>query len=85
MKITFPRPRIIAVALAFILLTGCSSFTKSGRQQAAYNRYLRKSSHVRVAQQQLFHANRPQMPVTPTEPSEPMESSGPQAVAENVP
>ncbi|MBA3962598.1 MAG: hypothetical protein H0X40_11955 [Chthoniobacterales bacterium] len=82
MNTNFSRPGSVAIALAFLFLTGCSSFTKSGRQQAAYEKYIRKSSRNRVAQQKLFHSHHPQMPVTTTEP---MESSGPQAVAENVP
>ena len=74
---------IFRLLLAILLLPGCSMLTQSGRQQAAYARYVSKSSKGRVKQQRLFHSNKPAMPVT--EPAEARESSGPQAVAENVP
>ncbi len=63
--------------------------TSSGRQQAAYARYVNKQSQGRVKQQRIFHSDKPKMPVNqaPAEVSEPVEStsSGPQATAENVP
>ncbi len=77
---------VVALFLATLFLPGCSMLTHSGRQQAAYARYVSKSSKGRVKQQRLFHSNKPAMPVTePVESSGPAESSGPQAVAENVP
>ncbi len=77
---------IIALCLAALFLPGCSMLTHNGRQEAAYARYVRKSSKGRVKQQRLFHSNKPAMPVTePAEASEPVESSNPQAVAENAP
>ncbi len=77
---------IIALLLAAWFLPGCSMLTHDGRQQAAYARYVRKSSQGRVKQQRLFHSNKPAMPVTEsTEPTVAVESSGPQAVGENVP
>ncbi|MGI8432113.1 MAG: hypothetical protein ACR2MW_07485 [Chthoniobacterales bacterium] len=66
-----------------LLLPACSMFSASGRQQAAYARYIRKSSQGRVHQQKMFHSNKPAMPVTM--PEESSESSSPVAVAENVP
>jgi len=83
MKIT---QRILPTLLLMaLLLSGCSMLTKSGRQQAAYARYVNKSSHGRVKQQRLFHSGKPAMPMNvPVEPTEPIESAGPQAVAEDV-
>jgi len=63
-------------------LSGCSSFSKSGRQQRAYEKYVRKSSITRVKQQKRFRTNQPQMPSTPMEPGAPVESTetGPAAI-----
>ncbi len=81
--------RLLVLLLAALLLPGCSMLTSSGRQQAAYARYVNKQSKGRVKQQRMFASSKPQMPVNnePAEVSEPVEatSSGPQAVAENVP
>jgi hypothetical protein len=33
-----------------LLLPGCSHFTKSGRQQIAYQRYVKKCGHMRTHQ-----------------------------------
>jgi outer membrane biogenesis lipoprotein LolB len=71
---------IAALLLAMLLLPGCSMMTHAGRQQRAYDHYVRKSSLGRIKQQRRFRSNKPSMPVT-----EPIESSGPEAVAENVP
>ena len=80
---------ILFLLLTVASFTGCSMLTQNGRNQAAYARYVSKSSQGRVKQQRLFHSNKPAMPVTTpeAEPNEPVESesSGPQAVAENVP
>lgn len=81
-----PHRTIFALLLAALFLPGCSMLTQSGRQQAAYARYVSKSSKGRVKQQRMFHSNKPSMPVTePAESREPVESSSPQAVAENAP
>ena len=66
----------LAVTLAF---GGCSSFTKQGRQQAAYAKYVRKMSKGRVKQQKKFHTGKPQMPTA--QPSGPLQKteSGPLA------
>ncbi len=61
---------------------GCSSYlTKSGRQQAAYARYVKKQSHGRVKLQKLYTKSR-QRPIK-TEPSEPVTttSTGPESVS----
>ena len=73
----------VAIALVLLLggaMTGCSSFSKSGRQQRAYEKYIRKSSVAREKQRSRFRSDMPQMPSQPM-PSEPMEStsSGPEA------
>ena len=57
-----------------LLVSGCSSFTKQGRQQRRYEKYVRKSSMGRVKQQSRFRTEKSQMPSQPM-PSEPMESS----------
>ncbi len=60
--------------------TSCS-FSKEGRQQRAYQKYIRKSSASRQKQRSKFRTGKPQMPVSPM-PSEPMQStaSGPEAM-----
>lgn len=69
----------LVLALAFAS-TGCS-FSKQGRQQRAYQKYIRKSSMARQKQRSKFRSSKPQMPVSPM-PSAPMEStaSGPEAM-----
>ncbi len=49
-------PRLLAFALivAFVALTGCSSFSKTARQEAAYARYVKKFSHNRVQQKKKY-------------------------------
>lgn len=84
---TLPIP-LLALLLGALLLPGCSMLTSSGRQQAAYARYVNKQSHGRVKQQRMFHSSgKPQMPMNdePAEASEETASSGPQSDAENVP
>ncbi len=63
-----------------VALTGCS-FSKEGRQQRAYQKYVRKSSAMRQKQRSKFRSDKPQMPVSPM-PSEPTESTarGPEAM-----
>ena len=70
-----------ALILAFTL-TGCSSFSKSGRQQRAYEKYVRKSSATRAKQQSRFRSDKPRMPTQEMTPSEAVETTeaGPQAV-----
>lgn len=87
MKITFRN--FVALLLATFFLPACSMLTSSGRQQAAYARYVRKSSKGRVKQQKMFHSNKPPMPMTMPEQESTetvrAEDSGPQAVAQNAP
>ncbi|MEO8439794.1 MAG: hypothetical protein ABI540_06175 [Spartobacteria bacterium] len=65
------------------LLSSCSMLTAQGRQERAYERYVRKSSQGRVKQQKRFAAKGNTMPVThASEAMEPTESSGPMAIGE---
>ncbi len=76
---------ILTLGSVLLLLPACSMLTSNGRQQAAYARYVQKSSKGRVKQQKIFHSNKPSMPMTmPDEPTVTAESSGPQAVAEST-
>lgn len=75
--------KTVALALIFSLAfasTGCS-FSKQGRQQRAYEKYIRKSSVARQKQRSKFRSSKPSMPISPM-PSAPMEStaSGPEAM-----
>jgi hypothetical protein len=87
------RPhQFIALFLAAVVLPSCSMLTADGRRQAAYARYVSKSSKGRVKQQRIFHSGKPSMPVTvPNEEPGQMttttnpEDAGPQAVAQNAP
>ena len=77
-----------ALLLALLLpLTGCSSFSKSARQQRAYEKYVRKSSLARTKQQSRFLSSRkPRIPKQP-EPSDPVESTstGPESMSSDAP
>ena len=42
------------ILISCLVFSGCSHFTKSGRQQLAYARYVKKCSHNRVRQQTKF-------------------------------
>ncbi|MGZ4983708.1 MAG: hypothetical protein ACXWAV_01070 [Chthoniobacterales bacterium] len=70
---------LLAVSIA---LSGCSSFSKSARQQRAYEKYVRRSSIARVKQRARFHSGKPQLPPAqmPTEPVMTAQS-GPQAIS----
>ncbi|MEP6937647.1 MAG: hypothetical protein ABI871_06225 [Chthoniobacterales bacterium] len=74
-------PILLATA---VCLSGCSMLTKNGRNQRAYEKYVRRSSMTRVKQQSRFRSSKPTMPITQAE-SEPTltnESSGPESVSE---
>jgi len=63
------------------LLSSCSMLTARGRQEAAYERYVRKSSLGRVKQQKKLSYKKTKIPVM--QPSEPVETtavSGPESV-----
>lgn len=72
---------LLAGALA---CTSCSTFSKTARQQRAYEKYVRRSSVARQKRQMFFRSDKPTMPNTPmpAEPSEPVQNveTGPQAV-----
>lgn len=75
--------RFSAVVLLFAMLglSSCSSYlTKSGRQQASYERYVRRSSHGRIKLQHRMLAA--QKPPKTTAPSDPVTttSTGPESV-----
>ena len=74
----------VATALVLSLLfglSGCSMLTKSGRQERAYSKYVRKQSGARVKQQSRFRTKQPKMPTQPG-PSEPTETTetGPESM-----
>jgi hypothetical protein len=68
---------LLVVALA---LSGCAHFTKSGRQQLAYQKYVRKQSGMRSRQQAKMKT--PRVPtVLPSEPKQTISvSDSPQSV-----
>ena len=73
-----------AMALLLVtstLLSGCSMLTAQGRQERAYERYVKKSSAGRLKQQKRMSAKKSTMPVMqPTEPMVATEVSGPESV-----
>ena len=74
---------VLAVLLA-TGLTGCSSFSKSERQQRAYQKYVQKQSGARVKQQSLFRkSGKPQMPAQSVSEPEESTSTGPEAVSDS--
>jgi PBP1b-binding outer membrane lipoprotein LpoB len=77
--------RAALVLLCCFLLPSCSHFTQSGRQQAAYAKYIRKQSHNRVQQQAKFKKTK----VPTMTASDPKISAaagdGPQAVTSGQP
>lgn len=44
------------------LLPGCGNFTKSGRQQMAYQKYVRKCSHGRERQRKIVTKRQQRVP-----------------------
>jgi hypothetical protein len=61
------------VFLAATLLDGCAYFSKNGRQQMAYERYVRKCSKQRDRYRAKMKTKAPKIPKY--EPSEPKETS----------
>ena len=76
------KRNISYLLLLALALSGCSSFSKSARQQRAYAKYVRNSSIARVKQQnKMFRSGNPQLP--PLQPvSDPVVTAeaGPQAI-----
>lgn len=61
---------LLVIALVALTDNGCSYVTKSGRQQAAYARYIRHSSYNRIKlQRKLFASPKVQPPKMETEPT----------------
>jgi uncharacterized protein YceK len=62
---------LLALACA---VSGCSSFSKTARQQRAYQKYVQKSSATRMKQRSLFRNSQPAMPSMPM-PAEPVHNA----------
>jgi PBP1b-binding outer membrane lipoprotein LpoB len=62
------------VLLLALITPGCSRFSKSGRQERAYSKYVRKMSANRDKQQLREIRQRAEMPKLRPTPSEPVES-----------
>jgi hypothetical protein len=61
---------LLMIALVALADNGCSYVTKSGRQQAAYARYIRHSSYNRIKmQRKLFASPKVQPPKMESEPT----------------
>lgn len=76
------KTSLVLLFVAAFACDGCSSYlTKSGRQQAAYARYVRKQSKGRVKLQKQITSS--QKPPKLTPPSEPVmtTSTGPESVS----
>lgn len=54
---------LLIAAFAIAPLSGCAYMTKNGRQQMAYQRYVKKNSGRKMKQQKKFKS--PKMPLTP--------------------
>ena len=58
---------LAVVSITCLALSGCAHFTKSGRQQLAYEKYVRKHSGMRFKQQAKMKT--PRIPtMVPSEP-----------------
>jgi hypothetical protein len=60
--------RVTLVLVGCLALTGCAHFTKSGRQQLAYQKYVRKQSGMRARQQVKMKTPRVPSALRPSEP-----------------
>jgi hypothetical protein len=73
--------RVTLVLIGCLALTGCAHFTKSGRQQLAYQKYVRKHSGMRARQQVKMKTPRVPSFLRPSEPKVTTElNNSPQAV-----
>lgn len=61
---------LVCIFIAVTMFDGCAYFSKSGRQQLAYQRYVRKCSKQRDRQRVKMKAPR----IPKSEPSEPKET-----------
>jgi len=74
------KKAFLLVVLIALADGGCSYLTSNGRQQAAYARYVRRSSYTRVKMQKKFRSH--QKILSPQIQSEPTvtATSGPESV-----
>ena len=69
------KTTVIGLLLALLLpFSGCSSFSKTARQQRAYEKYVRKSSVAHAKRQAKIRSTKQKVPEQP-EPSEPVETT----------
>ena len=62
----FIKTTLVVTLLALLLpLTGCSGFSKTARQQRAYEKYVRKSSIAHAKQQSRFRSEKAKIPKQP--------------------
>jgi hypothetical protein len=67
---------ITLVLIGCLALSGCAHFTKSGRQQLAYKKYVRKQSGMRARQQAKMKTPRMPSVLPPSQPKTTTEVSG---------
>ena len=76
--------RLTICFLLIVTLSGCSMMTKEGRQQHAYEKYVRNSSKMRYKRALKFHMAKTDIPLRQA-PSEPKVnttvSASPEAVS----
>ena len=72
---------ILPLTLA-LLLGGCSHFSKSGRQERAYAKYIRKSSYARAKQGLKLRPGKVQLPPMPMSENVASTDTGPEAMPE---
>jgi hypothetical protein len=71
---------LLIIALVALSDDGCSYLTKSGRQEAAYARYIRHASYNRTKlQRKLWSSKKMQVPKMQSEPTV-ATSTGPESV-----
>lgn len=72
---TMVWPTTVALlSTAALILSGCSSFSKSSREQRAYQKYVRKSMGARAKQRSRLRPSKSEMP-PPQEESAPVETT----------
>jgi hypothetical protein len=75
---------LAVILVSCLILPGCAYFTKSGRQQLAYEKYVRKCSYTRDRQRSKMKMPRMAMPAsTPSEnrvSAEVVDAPSPQSV-----
>ncbi|MDP9292433.1 MAG: hypothetical protein M3O82_08735 [Verrucomicrobiota bacterium] len=54
----------VVILFSCLVLPGCAHFTKSGRQQLAYQKYVRKCSYTRDRQRSKMKTPRTAMPAS---------------------